>query len=207
MAAKKTSAKTTTPTANEAKPKTLKPHEIALSTVTQNAVGIYSWSKFAGESDLGELVKDLHTKVDEIKGGDLGSVEAMLYGQAKVLETMFTSLARRAANNDGLKQFQCNLTLALKAQAQCRATLEALAEIKNPRTVAFVKQANMTTGPQQVNNGNTAGFREPHAQARTCAEDFQNSPNKLLEADHGNRVDTRTKGTAGKTNQTVETVG
>jgi len=30
--------------------------------------------------------------------------------------------------------------LALKAQAQCRATLQTLAEIKNPHPVAFVKQ-------------------------------------------------------------------
>ena len=41
--------------------------------------------------------------------------------------------------NDGLKQFQVYLSLALKAQAQCRATPEALAEIKNPRPIAFVK--------------------------------------------------------------------
>ena len=41
----------------------------------------------------------------------------------------------------------------LKAQAQCRATLEALAEIKNPHPVAFVKQANISSGHQQVNNG------------------------------------------------------
>ena len=39
--------------------------------------------------------------------------------------------------------------LALKAQSQCRATLETLAAIKNP-PVIFVKQAN---GHQQVNNG------------------------------------------------------
>ena len=83
----------------------------------------------------------------------MGPIEGMLYRQAKTLETMFTSLARRAAGNDGLKQFQVNLTLALKAQAQCRATLEALAEIKNPRSVSFVKQANISGGPQQVNNG------------------------------------------------------
>ncbi len=156
---------------------------------------------------MSELVKDLYTKVDEIKGGDLGSVEAMLYGQAKVLETMFISLARRAANNDGLRQFQCNLTLALKAQAQCRATLEALAEIKNPRTVAFVKQANMTTGPQQVNNGGTTGFSETYAQAHTSAKNIQSEPNKLLEVEDGKRLDTRAKGTAGRANQTVEALG
>ena len=41
--------------------------------------------------------------------------------------------------------------LALKAQAQCRATIETLTLIKNPTTV-FASQANIAHGPQQVNN-------------------------------------------------------
>jgi len=45
------------------------------------------------------------------------------------------------------------LRLALKAQAQCRTTVETLVEMKNPRPVAFVSQANISNGPQQVNNG------------------------------------------------------
>jgi hypothetical protein len=175
--------------------------------VIQIAVGILSWSKFAGEADLQELCTDLVKRVVKIKAGDMSSVEAMLFGQAKVLETMFTSLARRAANNDGLKQFQCNLTLALKAQAQCRATLEALAEIKNPRPVQFVKQANMTTGPQQVNNGSTAGFSEQYAQAHTGAGNNPSEQSKLLEADHGNYLDTRAQGTASRANPHMATVG
>jgi len=187
------------------KPKTLAPHEIVLSSIIQNAVGILSWSKFAGEADLQELCTDLDKRIDKIKDGDMSSVEAMLFGQAKVLETMFTSLARRAANNDGLKQFQVNLTLALKAQAQCRSTLEALAEIKNPRPVQFVKQANMTTGPQQVNNG-YAGTPS-HSGIQSGAGNIQSEQNKLLEADHGNYLDTRAQGTAGRVNQTVEAVG
>jgi hypothetical protein len=187
------------------KPRLSKPHEIVLSTVTQNAVGILSWSKFAGEADLQELCTDLDKRIDKIKDGDMSSVEAMLFGQAKVLETMFTSLARRAANNDGLKQFQANLTLALKAQAQCRSTLEALAEIKNPRPVQFVKQANMTTGPQQVNNAYAGTPSHSGIQSRTG--NIQSEQNKLLEADHGNYLDTRAQGTAGRVNQTVEAVG
>jgi hypothetical protein len=198
-----TPAKKVAPVAD--KPRLSKPHEIVLSTVTQNAVGILSWSKFAGEADLQELCTDLDKRIDKIKAGDMSSVEAMLFGQAKVLETMFTSLARRAANNDGLKQFQVNLTLALKAQAQCRSTLEALAEIKNPRPVQFVKQANMTTGPQQVNNG-YAGTPS-HSGIQSGAGNIQSEQNKLLEADHGNYLDTRAQGTAGRVNQTVEAVG
>lgn len=198
-------AKKATPLADKPKPKTSEVHKIVLSTVMQNAVGVLSWSKFAGEANLTELMLDLDKRIDKIKDGDMSSVEAMLYGQAKVLETMFTSLARRAAHNDGLKQFQVNLTLARKAQAQCRATLEALAEIKNPRPVQFVNQANVTTGPQQVNNA-YAGTPS-HSGIPLGAGNIQSEPNKLLEEDHGNYLDTRAKGAASRVNQTVEAVG
>jgi hypothetical protein len=189
-----TPAKKVAPVAD--KPKTLKPHEIVLSSNTQNAVGILSWSKFAGEADLGGLCQELGEQTEDVKDGDMRPVEGMLFRQAKTLETMFTSLARRAANNDGLKQFQVNLNLALKCQAQCRATLEALAEIKNPRPVQFVKQANMTTGPQQINNG----------AAHSHAGNIQSEPNKLLEADHGQRMDIGAQGKTSRVNQAVATV-
>jgi len=198
-----TPAKKVTPVAD--KPRLSKPHEIVLSSNTQNAVGILSWSKFAGEADLQGLCDDLGEQTVKVQDGDMRPVEGMLYRQAKTLETMFTSLARRAANQDGLKQFQVNLTLALKAQAQCRATLEALAEIKNPRPVQFVKQANMTTGPQQVNNS-YAGTPS-HSGIQSGAGNIQSEQNKLLEADNGNYLDTRAQGTASRVNQTVEAVG
>jgi len=63
------------------------------------------------------------------------------------------------------------LRLALKAQGQCRATLETLAAIKNP-PVVFARQANIAHGPQQVNNGPPP--------ART--ENATIAPNKVLEA-------------------------
>ena len=189
-----TPAKKTTPVA--AKPTCMATHDIVLSSNTQNAIGILAWSKFAGEADLQALVNDLGEQTKNVQAGDMRPVEGMLYRQAKTLETMFTSLARRAANQDSLKQFQVNLTLALKAQAQCRSTLEALAEIKNPRTVQFVKQANMTTGPQQVNNGSVA--------SRT--ETIESEPNKLLEAEHGNYLDTRAQGEASRVNPHMATV-
>ena len=200
-----TSAKKVTPVAAKPEKVTLKPHQIVLSSNTQNAVGILSWSKFAGEADLQELCNDLGEQTLKVQDGDMRPVEGMLYRQAKTLETMFTSLARRAADQDGLKQFQVNLTLALKAQAQCRTTLEALAEIKNPRPVQFVKQANMTTGPQQVNN-DYAGTQS-HSGIRSGAGNIQSEPNKLLEADHGNYLDIRAQGAASRVNQTVDAVG
>jgi hypothetical protein len=75
------------------------------------------------------------------------------------------------------------MRLALKAQSQCRATLETLAAIKNPPSVAFVRQANIAHGAQQVNN-------EPPSEA--CrARKSENRPNKLLEQTDGERLDAR----------------
>lgn len=146
-------------------------HEIMLSSTVQGAVTMDAFSKYAGkELDLGELIKGIREQFDKLNGGDTKPIEAMLYGQAKALETMFTSLSRRAMAQEYLKQFQSYMVLALKAQAQCRATLEALAEVKNPRPVAFVKQANISQGHQQVNNGTVPG---PLAHAEK-AEGVQN---------------------------------
>jgi hypothetical protein len=79
------------------------------------------------------------------------------------------------------------LRLALKAQGQCRATLETLAMIKNPHPVAFVRQANIAHGPQQVNNG----LAEPGEPSR--AGKTKNQQNKLLEVQSGERLDTEAK--------------
>lgn len=185
--------------------RTLKPHEVVLSPTIQNAVGVHAWSKFAGEADLADTVADLREQVKEVQAGDMGRVEAMLYGQAMTLQTIFTSLARKAVAQEYLKQFQVNLTLALKAQAQCRATLAALAEIKNPRPVSFVQQANIANGPQQVNNaGSQAGSQGTHPPAH--AEKTEAAQNELLEHQHGNYLDTGAQGQAGRADRKLEAV-
>lgn len=178
--------------------KTATGNEILASPSIHAAVTMDAWGKFAGEVNLGELVEDVRDKVKRVQGGDMRLIEAMLYGQAMTLQTMFTNLARRAVNQEHLKQFQTHLTLALKAQAQCRSTLEALAEIKNPRSVAFVKQANIANN-QQVNNGTSPG-RPSH----TAIND--NAQNELLEHQHGDTLDTRAQSTASGFNPHLETL-
>ena len=201
MAKTTTKAKKATPTPPATTPdkRTLEPHELVLSPTIQSAIGIQAWGKFAGEVDLAELLKDLRERVEKVQGGDMRPVEAMLFGQAVTLETIFTSLARRATSQEYLKQFQAYLGMALKAQAQCRATLEALAEIKNPRPVAFVKQANISGGHQQVNNGVT--------QHPAHAKQNEGVRNELLEASNGNGLDFGAQGQAGRADQDLETVG
>lgn len=188
--------------------RTLEPHEFVLSPSIQNAAGTHAWSKFAGEADLAEMVADLREQVKQVQAGDMGRVEAMLYGQAMTLQTIFTSLARKAVAQEYLKQFQVNLTLALKAQAQCRATLAALAEIKNPRPVSFVQQANIAHGPQQVNNGagTQASTQGTHPPAHAHAEKTEAAQNELLEHQHGNYLDTGAQGQAGRADRKLEAV-
>ena len=103
------------------------------------------------------------------------------------------SLARRAANQEYLKQYESYLRMALKAQNQSRMTLETLAKIKNP-PVVFAKQANINqgNGNQQVNNGT------PAPASRT--EKTINQQNELLEVQHGSEtMDSRATGaTIGK---------
>ena len=65
---------------------------------------------------------------------------------------MFASLARRAKVQDKLLQYETHMRLALKAQNQCKGTLQALVQLKQPSQTTFVKQANIAQGHQQVNN-------------------------------------------------------
>ena len=152
--------------------------------------------------DLGELVTTMQTTFKDVNDGDLSTMEAMLVGQATALQTMFTSLAMKAANQEYLKSYQSFMVLALKAQAQSRATISALVDLKYPKQAAtFVKQANIANGPQQVNNGHSAAAAPSHT------GNFQTAPNKLLEANHGQRLDIGAQAQTGRANQGVATVG
>ena len=131
--------------------------------------------------------------------------EAMLYGQAVALQTIFTSLSRRAALNAGeyINATELYLRLALKAQAQCRATIEALHEMKNPRPVSFVQQANIAHGAQQVNNGTAPDTTRAGAHAR----ENETAPNGLSGGNHVLLADAGTSTTAGGANSGLEAVG
>ena len=49
------------------------------------------------DANMGVLIKRLLDTFTEVKGGDLDKLEAMLSSQATALQTIFTSLARRAS--------------------------------------------------------------------------------------------------------------
>lgn len=189
------------------------PHELLTSPSVQSAIGIQTWGKFVGEIEMEPLVTELRDEIRTIvQDGNMKPAEAMLYGQAITLQTIFTNLSMRAALNAGeyMDATDKYLRLALKAQSQCRATLETLAAIKNP-SIVYAKQANFANGHQQVNNGISSHQElgdtvSPDAPSYAQAEIIENLPNKLLEENY-ERLDIGAQAAAGRANQDLEAVG
>lgn len=144
--------------------------------------------------DTPALIEVLRQQTCAVHTGDLRTAEAMLMNQAMALQSLFVKLTETGLQSSLLRQQETALRLALKAQSQCRATLETLANIKNP-PVVYAKQANVTTGPQQINNG-------PQA-APTGAREKIFEENKLKELGHEKQqwMETGAAGAAGGTHQ------
>jgi hypothetical protein len=125
---------------------------------------------------------------------DLKDVEATLHSQAATLNLMFGEFSRRAALNMGeyVDATESYMRMALKAQNQCRMTLETLSNIKNP-PVVYAKQANISNGPQQVNNTLHAHTGENQIQ-----------PSKVLEQIHEQRMDSPAQSATGQSNSELE---
>lgn len=113
---------------------------------------------------MGALVIEMRQVIARVKAGDTSDIEAMLTGQALALQAMFTNLSRQAARQEYVNNLQTMLGLALKTQAACRQTLEALVELKHPRTVVVAQQANVAH-QQQINQADGPG---PKVSARVA---------------------------------------
>ena len=166
-----------------------------------NAITAAGYSKTFGELDLTECMAALIAETRQVQRGNLGGQEAMLTAQAITLNAMFTQLAYQSSKMTIGDQIDRFTRSALKAQGQCRSTLETLAAIKNPPTV-LARQANIAHGPQQVNNSVVA----PAGSALARAGNSELEQNKLLEA-HGERLDTGAADTAGEGDQVLAAVG
>lgn len=145
-----------------------------------------------------EVVTELFRQSAAITRGDMTRAEEMLVAQAHTLDALFTHLASRALSAKHMGGLESYMRLALKAQNQARATLQTLGELKAPKQIAFVKQANI--GNQvQVNNG----IQEKPARTRKTKK----AQNELLEVEHGERLDTRATSSAGGADPAMATLG
>ena len=211
MTAKKAAAKTA-PAKNRANPNAIevaKSNDTSSQTLaklaTNSTLSVFTLKSYSGCGDaleVPDLITEMKKAGDEAAAGDLGRVERMLANQAITLDAIFNNMAQRSHKQDTFKGIEVLMRLALKAQAQARSTAEALALLKNP--MPYIKQANIAHGHQQVNNG---AIPDQYAQAHASAGDFQTTPNKLLEADHGQWLDIGAQAAASRANQKLETVG
>ena len=127
----------------------------AMQPTVQSALSVdrLGTANIGKQLDLGALIDELATQVNAVHKGNLDRSEAMLVAQAHTLDAIFHATLRRAANNFGHypETAERYMKLALKAQAQCRSTLESAATLKSPKA-NYVAQQNIAHGPQQVNN-------------------------------------------------------
>ena len=177
---------------------------------TRSALTATTYKAFAGGGDsleVTDLMGELRKAGEEVASGNMSRVEKMLAHQALTLDAIFNNMAQRASRAEYVKNTDIFLKLALKAQAQARSTAEALALLKNP--MPYIRQANIAQGPQQVNNGtvSASGHTGISTPPDTHAGNFQSEQTKLLEADHGQRLDIGAAQAASRVNQAVGTVG
>ena len=171
--------------------------EISLNPITlnTNTARVFSSGVF-GELAITESIEVVRKMTDAVvQGSNLNELEELLTTQAVALNGIFNYLALRAHTNIGHypETVEKYMKLALKAQAQCRSTIEAINEIKNPSSApTFVKQANIGNAVQ-VNNGQQ-NQTSTHAGAHARMGKTPPEPNKLLAADQPATLPTFTGG-------------
>ena len=171
------------------------PSQITATLTTKSVNTAFTLKKFANVEnsiEVSDFILELQKAGNEVVKGDLGRLERMLSSQAIVLDTIFNSLALKAAGAEYIKNYEVFMRLALKAQAQSRNTVEALAMLKHPQP--YIQTNIGQVGHNQIN----------HLQA--SAENSQPAPNKLLEATHGNNLEFGAQSQAIPSHQTMATM-
>jgi hypothetical protein len=148
---------------------------------------------------LGDVLDALREKIQPVVKGNMAEVETMLLSQACTLDLLFGDLLLKARASDTMPKMESYMRMALKSQQQAASTLRILGELKSPKQIAFIKQANVAH-QQQVNNGTPPPATRAH-------EESGSRSNELLEHQHGERLDIRAAGHAGRGNQAMEAVG
>lgn len=155
--------------------------DVSLDPAANGMVAARGFNQFSfGELDTTALFQALKDNGDKAASGDLSHQKKMLAVQADALNTAFAELARRAALNMGeyIGATETYLRLALKAQSQCRATIEALDRLCNDRTQTVrhvhVNQGGQAVIADQVHNHaggkrNGKSNEQPHAPESSAA--------------------------------------
>lgn len=121
-------------------------HAILAKTFTEKSLG-----KLPGDPELADFADAMHQAVAPSTDERLQAATETLLAQAYSLDAIFTEMARRSANNMGeyIGAAETYMRMALKAQANSRATFEAIAKLHQPREQT-VKHVHVNEGGQAV---------------------------------------------------------
>jgi hypothetical protein len=160
-------------------------HGIVGSSLAEKMVG-----KLPGEPRFDDYSVTIKATAQAAQKGELTMVSEYLTAQALSLDAMFTELTRRMTMNLGEYPQTAERygRLALKAQSNCRATLEALVQLHRPREQT-VRHVHVNEGGQAViadqvhhhagGARNANSDEQPHATEAAGASAALPSPNPL----------------------------
>jgi hypothetical protein len=135
-----------------------------------NAVGRLTYGETPPDLLL-PLLNELGEQVRAVtRNGDLSRGQAMLTGQAHTLQSLHYHLLEKAFDKYiSSTDIELFLRYSLKAQSQCRQTIETQANLMNPRAMAFM-QTNIAENIQ-VNNAQALPDQSAIAQSKLLASD------------------------------------
>ncbi len=99
------------------------------------------------------LALSVQASREKIARGDYSEVEEQLITQAVALQRIFEVYTQKMISESYHESQRIFGQLALKAQSQCRKTLNTLVELKNPKAHTFIKEQLNT----QINVKQTSG--------------------------------------------------
>ena len=132
---------------------------------------------------VGDYADHVLSETRKAADGDIAMASKILAAQAITLDSMFAELARRTANNMGeyINAAERYGRLALKAQSNCRSTLEALAKLHQPREQTIrhvhVGQGGQAIVADQFHSHQTRGVQDAEP-TRTMPCNATNEPSR-----------------------------
>lgn len=122
-------------------------HGVIAHAVTKKMFGTLP----TGQPQFDDYSTAIKAQAEAAVKGDLTAASEMLASQAVSLDMLFAELARRATTNMGdfPQATERYARLAFKAQSNCRATLEALAKLHQPREQT-VRHVHVNEGGQAI---------------------------------------------------------
>ena len=164
-------------------PKRVAQVAVSPEMASQRVVLASEHNKGLDSTSMPQLMAVLKAESEPLSEGKSEDIGPILANQAIALQSLFARLTERGLSQNSMSNIEAFMKLALRAQSQCRATLEALASINKPPSIHAI-QANVATN-QQINY----------------------SQNQLLGDDDELRQDRGTSGAEKAVNPEMEAVG